>query len=251
MRLKDKVIIVTGASSGIGAAAARRLAQEGAAVVLGARRKDRIEAEAAAIVAAGGRATALAGDVTREDDAAALVAHAVARFGGLDGAFDNAGTLGTLGPVPQMAADDWRAVIETNLTAAFLAAKHQIPALAARGGGSIVFTSSFVGNGIGLPMMGAYAAAKAGLVGLAQVLAAEHGGANIRVNALLPGGTMTEMAGTDPAFHAHVRSLHALQRMATPDEIAAAALFLLGPDASFVTGSALYADGGNAIFKPG
>ncbi|GFE48623.1 hypothetical protein So717_03760 [Roseobacter cerasinus] len=94
-----------------------------------------------------------------------------------------------------------------------------------------------------------YAAAKAGLIGLTQVLAAEHGPENIRVNALLPGGTATPMAGNDPDFHAFVRGLHALKRMAEPEEIAQAALFLLSVAASFVTGSAMLADGGNSINK--
>jgi NAD(P)-dependent dehydrogenase (short-subunit alcohol dehydrogenase family) len=112
-----------------------------------------------------------------------------------------------------------------------------------------VFTASFVGNGIGLPGMGAYAAAKAGLVGLTQVLAVDHGPQDIRVNALLPGGTKTDMAGTDPAFHDWAAGLHVLKRMAQPEEIAEAAVFLLSDRASFVTGSAMYVDGGNAISK--
>ena len=149
-----------------------------------------------------------------------------------------------------MHAEIWHDVLDTNLSSAFFAAKHQIPVLKARGGGSIVFTSSFVGHTAGIPGMGAYAAAKAGLLGLTQTLAAEHGADGIRVNALLPGGTMTAAAGDDPAFHAWVRSFHALGRMAEPEEIARAALFLLADDASFVTGTALLADGGNSITRP-
>ena len=116
------------------------------------------------------------------------------------------------------------------------------------GGGAIVFTSSFVGhtNG-GLPGMAAYAASKAGLIGLTQALANEHGRDNIRVNALLPGGTRTDMAGDDPDTHAFIAGLHALDRMATPEEIAQAALFLLSAASSFVTGSAMLADGGVSV----
>lgn len=249
MRLKDKTVIITGASSGIGAAAARLMAQEGACVVLGARRADRLDAVAREITAQGGRAVTLAGRVEDEDHAGGLVALALSAFGRLDGAFNNAGTLGRLGPVPEMAREDWQAVLDVNLTAAFLAAKHQIPPMIDAGGGAIVFTSSFVGQGIGLPGMAAYAAAKAGLRGLTEVLAAEHGRNGLRVNALLPGGTMTAMAGDDPAFHSQVAQMHALGRMAQPTEIAEAALFLLSDAASFVSGSALYADGGNSIFK--
>lgn len=249
MQLKDKVIIVTGASSGIGAAAARLFAREGAELVIGARRKDMLDRIASEIEQSGGRVVALAGDVREENFAAGLVDAALSEFGGLDGAFNNAGTTGVLGPIPDMDAENWRAVLGVNLDSAFFAAKHQVPAMTKRGGGSIVFTSSFVGHTIGLPGMGAYAAAKAGVIGLTQVLAAEHGPAGLRVNALLPGGTMTEMAGDDTDFHAFVRGLHALKRMAAPEEIAAAAMFLLSDQASFVTGTAMLADGGNSINK--
>ena len=154
-----------------------------------------------------------------------------------------------MGPIPDMSPVNWEMVIATNLTGGFHAARHQISAMKLRGGGSIVFTSSFVGHTIGLPGMGAYAASKAGLIGLVQVLAAEHGAEGIRANALLPGGTRTAMAGDDPAFHDWVKGLHALKRMAEPEEIARAALFLVSDDSSFVTGSALMADGGNSINK--
>ena len=148
-----------------------------------------------------------------------------------------------------MTAETWDRVIKTNLTSAFFAAKHQIPELIKTGNGSIAFTSSFVGHTIGLPGMGAYAAAKAGLIGLTQVLAAEHGASGLRVNALLPGGTLTPMAGDDPSTLETIRNLHALKRMATAEEIARAALFLVSDASSFVTGSALIADGGNSITK--
>lgn len=249
MILADKTIIITGASSGIGAAAARLFAREGANIVLGARRETRLKALVDEIATTGGKARYLAGDVCDESFAAALVDLALKDFGRLDGGFNNAGTTGDMGPIPDMSAKAWNSVLETNLTSAFYAAKHQIPALIDAGGGSMVFTSSFVGQTVGLPGMGAYAAAKAGLVGLAQVLAAEHGPHGLRANTLMPGGTMTDMAGDDPGFHDFVRGLHALKRMAQPEEIAEAALFLLSDRASFVTGTALYADGGNSINK--
>lgn len=249
MLLDGKTIIVTGASSGIGAAAAKIFAAEGARLALGARRAELLEQVADEISANGGEAVFLAGDVQSGQYAEDLVKLAVARFGGLDGAFNNAGVTGDMTPVPDMEEDNWRRVMGVNLDSGFHAAKHQIPAMRKSGGGSIVFTSSFVGHTIGLPGMGAYAAAKAGLIGLTQVLAAEHGAENIRVNALLPGGTMTPMAGDDADFLAVVRGFHALKRMADPAEIAHAALFLLSDHASFVTGSALLADGGNSINK--
>ncbi|MGF1553080.1 MAG: SDR family oxidoreductase [Paracoccaceae bacterium] len=249
MELAGKTIIVTGASSGIGAAAARLFAREGARLVLGARRKALLDEIARQIRDEGGHAEAVEGDVRDETFARDLVRVAKTMFGGLDAAFNNAGIVGPLAPVQDLTVDDWREVLETNLTGAFLAARHQIPALRERGGGSIVFTSSFVGHTIGLPGMSAYAAAKAGLVGLTQVMASENGAAAIRVNALLPGGTRTPMAGDDRDTLDFVRGLHALKRMAEPEEIANAALFLMSDRSSFVTGAAMIADGGNSICK--
>lgn len=249
MQLGNKTIIVTGASSGIGAAAARLFAANGANLVIGARRRDRLDAIAAEIGEAGGNCVARTGDVSEEAFAARLVETALAEFGRLDGAFNNAGTTGDLGPVQDMETANWRSVMSVNLDSAFFAAKHQVPAITECRGGAIVFTSSFVGHTIGLPGMGAYAAAKAGIIGLTQVLAAEHGPQGVRVNALLPGGTMTEMAGDDADFHTFVRGLHALKRMAEPEEMAAAAMFLLSDQSSFVTGTAMLADGGNSINK--
>ena len=186
--------------------------------------------------------------MTDERYANALVTLALQEFGKLDGAFNNAGTIGELSPVPDMESDNWNAVIGTNLPSAFFAAKHQIPALIENGGGSIVFTSSFVGHAnAGMPGMGAYAASKAGMIGLTMSLAAEHGAQNIRVNALLPGGTKTGMAAGDPDIQDFIANLHPLKRMAVPHEIAQSALFLLSDRASFVTGSAVDADGGVSI----
>jgi len=249
MELKDKTIIISGASSGIGEAAALLFASKGANVVLGARRKHQLDRLVGQITQSGGNAICLPGDVSEESYAKALVVCAEQNFGGLDGALNNAGMTGEMGAIPDMTEDNWRRVMAVNLDSGFFAAKHQIPALRQNGGGSIVFTSSFVGHTIGLPGMGAYAAAKAGLIGMTQVLAAEHGAENIRVNTLLPGGTMTPMAGDDAGFQEVVRGFHALKRMAEPSEIAKAALFLLSDHASFVTGSALIADGGNSINK--
>ena len=249
MQLNEKTIIVTGASSGVGAAAATLFAAEGANVVLGARRQPLLDQLVGQIVRSGGNAVAIAGDVQNEDYAVALVQLAKSEFGGLNAALNNAGITGIMGPVPSMDAETWQRVIATNLTSGFFAAKHQIPAMKEQGGGSIVFTSSFVGHTIGLPGMGAYAASKAGLIGLAQVLAAEHGVDGIRANTLLPGGTKTAMAGDDPDHHEFIKGLHALKRMAEPEEIAQAALFLVSDQSTFVTGSALIADGGNSINK--
>jgi NAD(P)-dependent dehydrogenase (short-subunit alcohol dehydrogenase family) len=249
MELESKSIIVTGASSGIGAAAALLFAAEGANVILGARRAAELEALAAAIDRDGGRAVYLAGDVRDEGYADALVYLAVEAFSGLDGAFNNAGIVGEMRPVPDMETGNWLDVIEVNLTAAFLAAKAQIPAMKRRGGGAIVFTSSFVGysNG-GMPGMGAYAASKAGLIGLTQSLASDHAAEGIRVNALLPGGTITPAGGEgNPDVLGFIANLHPMKRMASAKEIAQAALFLLSDRSSFMTGSPMIADGGMSV----
>lgn len=252
--LNGKIAIVTGASSGIGRAAAKLFAREGARLVINGRRQEALDAVVAEIEAAGGKAVAVAGDVRDEALQARLVETALSRFGGLDVAFNNAGALGEMGPVTGLSLDGWRETIETNLTAAFLGAKYQAAAMAGRGGGSLIFTSTFVGHTAGMPGMAAYAAGKAGLIGFVQVLAAELGPQNIRANALLPGGTDTPSSITNAPdatkeLLAFVEGLHALKRMARPEEIANAALFLASDMSSFVTGTAMLADGGVSISR--
>lgn len=246
--LQDKTVIITGASSGIGEAAAFLFAAEGANVVLGARREERLAEVVQRITQSGGAASAMVGDVRQESYSKSLVDHACAEFGGLDAAFNNAGIIGDLVSVQDMHTANWQNVLSTNLTSAFFAAKYQIPAMKTRGDGSLVFTSSFVGHASGgIPGMAAYAASKAGLIGFVQSIASEHGPDRIRANALLPGGTLTAMAGDDPAVHNSVSVLHSLKRMAEPEEIANAALFLLSERARFVTASALTCDGGISV----
>lgn len=250
--LSGKVIIVTGASSGIGAASALRFAREGAKLVLGGRAEDRLQQIEGQIIQSNGDAVAIAGDVKEETYAKRLVDAARAEFGGLDGALNNAGTMGRGATLADTPPEDWSEVLSTNLTAGYYAARAQIPALRERGGGSLVFTGSFVGHTATLPGMGSYAASKAGLVGLAQAIAVECGAEGIRANVLMPGGTLTPSAMdalTNPETEAFIAGLHALKRMAKPEEIAGAALFLLSDLASFVTGSAMLADGGNSIAK--
>jgi hypothetical protein len=249
MELENKSIIITGASSGIGAAAALLFAEEGANVVLGARRPAELETLAATINRGNSRAVCLAGDVREEGYAHALVDLATKEFDGLDGAFNNAGIVGEMGSVPDMGIDNWNDVISVNLTAAFLAAKAQIPAMRKQGCGSIVFTSSFVGfsNG-GMPGMAAYAASKAGMIGLAQSLASDHAAEGIRINALLPGGTVTPAGGEgNPGIMEFIANLHPMKRMASAREIAQAALFLLSDRSSFMTGSPMIVDGGMSV----
>ncbi|TPL59824.1 SDR family oxidoreductase [Mesorhizobium sp. B2-4-2] len=248
LALVNKIAIVTGASSGIGRATAKLFAEEGAKVVAAARRQAELDRLVEEIVETGGTALALAGDVRDEAYAKALVDLATGSFGGLDIAFNNAGAVGMMAPLPDLPPASWHDTMDTNLTSAYLAARHQIPAMLERGGGSLVFTSSFVGYTAGMPGMAAYAAAKAGLIGLTQVLAAEYGPKGLRVNALLPGGTDTPGATTTtPEARTFVEGIHALKRMAWPEEIARSALYLASDASSFTTGTALFADGGVSI----
>lgn len=246
--LEGKVAIITGASSGIGFATAKLFAAEGASVVVGARRQNELDALVADIKTTGGEALGIAGDVRHENYAQKLVDSALGAYGKLDVALNNAGTVGTTGPLSSFSADDWQSTIDTNLTSAFYASKYQIPALVKAGSGSLIFTSSFVGysNG-GMPGMAAYAASKAGLIGLMQALASEHGKEGLRVNALLPGGTDTAMAPQDEDSRSYVCNIHALKRIALPEEMAKSALYLASDLSSFTTGHALLADGGVSV----
>jgi NAD(P)-dependent dehydrogenase (short-subunit alcohol dehydrogenase family) len=250
LALADKIAIVTGASSGIGRATAKLFAEEGAKVVVSARRRNELDELAAEIGEVGGQAVSCAGDVREEGHALALVELAIERYGGLDIAFNNAGAVGDLSEASQISLDTWQAALDVNLTGAFLGAKYQIPAMLERGGGSLIFTSTFVGYTAGMPGMAAYAASKAGMIGLMQVLAAEYGPKGIRVNALLPGGTDTPAASSSiptPEARAFIEGLHALKRLARPEEIARTALYLASDASSFTTGAAILVDGGVSI----
>jgi NAD(P)-dependent dehydrogenase (short-subunit alcohol dehydrogenase family) len=251
-RLANKSAIVTGASSGIGRITAKLFAAEGAKVVVGARRDAELASLVTEIEADGGAAAALAGDVRSEDYAKALVALAVERFGRLDIAFNNAGTIGEAGPSTSVSEAGWNEAITINLTASFLGAKHQIGDMVKHGGGSVIFTSTFVGYSFAFPGVAAYAASKSGLIGLTQALAAEFGPQGVRVNAVLPGAVETDMYHTmnDTAEkQAFMTNLHALKRVAKPEEVARTVLYLASDDAAFVSGVALLVDGGASITR--
>ncbi|WP_266183220.1 SDR family oxidoreductase [Dyella humicola] len=251
-RLINKVALVTGASSGIGRATAKLFAAEGANVVIGARRQSELDSLVKEIEQAGGQAVALAGDVRSEAYAKALVDLAVTRFGQLDVAFNNAGTLGEAGASTEVSEAGWNETLAINLTGSFLGAKHQVAQMLKNGGGSVIFTSTFVGHSFAFPGVAAYAASKSGLIGLTQALAAEFGPQGVRVNAVLPGAVDTDMyrdMNNTAESQAFVTNLHALKRVATPEELARSVLYFASDDSAFVTGTASLVDGGASITR--
>ncbi|MBI2158941.1 MAG: glucose 1-dehydrogenase [Candidatus Rokubacteria bacterium] len=245
--LAGKIALVVGAATGIGRAIARELAGAGAAVVCADLDGAGADATAAAIEAAGGRALARRSDVTRAADAEADVAAARAAFGGLDVLVFGAATLEPTATVLELSEADWNRTLAVNLTGAFLVSRAALPALRARGGGSIIFIASQLGR-VGAAGRPAYCATKGALVQLAKVMAADHARDGVRVNTLSPGavetGRLLHRYGDMAAARAALGPKHLLGRLGQPEEIARAALFLASDASTFMTGADLLVDGG-------
>jgi len=252
MRLSGKVAVITGAASGIGRASARLFAAEGARVMLGDVDEAGVANTVAEITAAGGEGASLRTDVSRGEDVRRLIDGAVERYGKLDIIFNNAG-IGMNGSILDRTEEDFDRVVSVNLKGVFLGCKYALPHLLANDAGGAILNMSSNGGLIGRPNDPLYTATKHGVMGLTKSLALSYADRRIRVNALCPGPINTPMVwpegASDEDREAIIRRVVAAcptPRMAAPEEVATAALFLVSDDASFVSGVGLAVDGAKA-----
>lgn len=245
--LAGKSIIITGASRGIGDASARLFAREGARLTLGGRDAASLAPLVEDIKQAGGEAMAVAVDVSRGNEVEAMVAAAVRAYGRLDGAFNNAGVDGVLAPAADYPEDEFDRVIAINLKGVYNCMRFQIPAMLQSGGGAIVNNSSAIGE-VGQYNMVGYCASKAGVIGATKAAALDYAHRGIRINALAPGVTETPMMTTQmknvPGLRDILTSREPIGRLATPQEMAEAACWMLSDRASYLVGTNLAFDGG-------
>jgi meso-butanediol dehydrogenase/(S,S)-butanediol dehydrogenase/diacetyl reductase len=244
--LAERVAVITGAGSGIGAATALRFARAGARVIVSDVNDADGERVAAEIARAGGAAAYCRADIRDAGDVERLMATAAERFGALHVLFNNAGT-GTYGPVPDLAPETWDHILAVNLTGVFLCARAAIPHLRRAGGGAIVNTASISGL-FGDYGLAAYNASKGGVVTLTRAMAIDHARENIRVNAICPGPIDTpllrQVLDALPGMEERYRESVPLGRIGTPEDVAEAALFLASDAARYITGTTLVVDGG-------
>lgn len=247
-RMSGKVALITGAGSGIGHAAALAFARAGAAVVLAGRREAELQAVAGLVTAAGGKAAAVPTDVSDAGAVEALVKGAIDRFGRLDAAFNNAGTLGILKPIVQLTAEDFDRVMSVNLRGVWLLVKHEIEVMTAQGcGGTIVNTTSFVAQAASAGTS-IYAASKAAVDSMIRAVALEAGPSGIRINNIAPGVIRTPMSqGLGAEMSAALAAHAALKRLGEPEDVGDVAVWLCTDEARFITGQTILVDGGFTI----
>lgn len=245
--LSGKSIIVTGGGSGMGAAIALYLGEEGARVTVADINEAGGHATVKSIEAIGGSAHFVATDVSQEADVKALVAAAVSTYGKLDGACNAAGVSQRGKVMHEITSEDWDRCHGINLRGMFLCNKYEVLAMIESGGGAIVNIASTVSS-VAVQNAAEYCASKAGIMGLVRGAALDYATLGIRVNAVLPGGTLTPMLTSateqDPGLEKALQDVHPMKRFAQPSEIAGAAAWLLSDDASFVTGTSIAVDGG-------
>ena len=247
--LTGRVAVVTGGNGGIGLGMAKGLAQAGAAIVVAARDEDKNVAAVRELEGLGAKATAVRVDVTDEASCRAMVEAAADRFGRLDVLVNNAGT--NIRKQPEAyTLEEWRLILETNLTSAFMCSQAAYPAMRQAGGGKIVMIGSMMSI-FGASFTSAYAATKGGIVQLAKALACAWAKDNIQVNAVLPGwidSALTRRARRDiPELEERVTARTPAGRWGTPDDFAGIAVFLASPASDFVTGAAITVDGGYSV----
>jgi NAD(P)-dependent dehydrogenase (short-subunit alcohol dehydrogenase family) len=243
-----KVALVTGGTSGIGRATAIAFGAAGARVAVSGRRRAEGEETMRLVEQAGGAAMFLRADIVLESDVKAMIDAVISSFGRLDYAFNNAGIEQQAQSLPEQTEETFDRIMAINVKGVWLAMKYEIPAmLATAKGGAIVNTSSIVGV-IGFPRVPIYAASKHAVIGMTKAVALEYAQQNIRVNAVGPGAVETPMferfTGTEDSVKAQLASMHPMGRVARPEEIAEAVLFLCSDRASFITGHTLVTDGG-------
>ncbi len=251
--LDDKVVIVAGGGSGIGAATAVRLAEEGAAVVVGDLVGENADAVASGIRTAGGRAVSAQFDISIDESVAALCAVAVAEFGGLDAMHANAADLSESCIMQDSDAvavdlDVFDRTIAVNLRGHLLCTRHAIPLMLERGGGVVVYTSSAAGH-VGEPERPSYGISKSGINALMRHVSARWGREGIRANAVAPGMVLTKAIRdhSDQAFQDFALSLGRVARLGEPEDIAAAVAFLMSDDAAWITAQVISVDGGSTV----